>query len=101
MRHQINAFYNTNLVATFFRNSSDLNVDVIYKILNLDKYYDCELGSENKIKIGRKELQDALSLLEHHQYLKEIDFLKPCLYYLRDSSEKEKIELVFTKTKLQ
>lgn len=100
MRHLINAFHNKKLIATFFRDSTDKNVDVIYKILSLERFYDNNLDTENTIELGEKEIYESLLLLEDYQNLKEIDFLKPCLRYLRSLSENEKIELVFSKTKI-
>tara|TARA_B110000093_G_scaffold121381_1_gene130096 strand:- start:47 stop:346 length:300 start_codon:yes stop_codon:yes gene_type:complete len=98
MTHHIKAFHNKNLIATFFRESSDINLDVIYRVLSLEKNFDNQSDNENKTEIGESEIYEALSLLEHHQHLKEIDFLKPCLYHLRSLSDNDKIELVFTKS---
>lgn len=60
MRHLINAFRNQNLIVTFFRDSSDVNVDVIYKILNLERFYDNKLNTVNKIELGEKDLYESL-----------------------------------------
>ncbi|MDX8554688.1 hypothetical protein MK851_13780 [Tenacibaculum sp. 1B UA] len=98
MTHHIKAYHNKNLIASFFRDSADINLDVIYRLLSLEKFFDNKLDSENKTEVGESEIYEALSLLEHHQHLKEIDFLKPCLYYLRKQSNNEKIELIFSKS---
>ena len=98
MTYHIKAYHNNNLIASFFRCSSDKNLDVIYRILNLEKFFDNKPLSENKTEVEKNQIYEALSLLEHHQYLKEIDFLKPCLYYLRKQKETEKIKFIFSKS---
>lgn len=62
MTHHIKAYHNNNLIASFFRDSSDINLDVMYRILNLEKFFDNKSDSENKTEVGENEIYEAPDL---------------------------------------
>ena len=96
MRHIINAYHNNKLVTTFFRDSTDTNVEIIYRFLKVEEFFECDPNVINKKVFKEIEIDDVLDLFEHYQHMKEIDFLKPCLYKLRNNENKT-IELMFSK----